>query len=133
MVFHGASALIGPANGAAPRPEKARPARGRRASATDAALCTVARFHRARQRMAWRGLQRLVRPMGSTQRRSGRSQGVMQKRDGRCARSWLSLRHGSWTTVIWTRIGGISSNNRRKVNEVNGILGKLNYFGEQCC
>ena len=40
MVFHGASALIGPANGAAPRPEKARPARGRRASATDAALCT---------------------------------------------------------------------------------------------
>ncbi len=37
----GALAPIGPANGAGPRPVKARPARGRRTSATDAAPCTV--------------------------------------------------------------------------------------------
>ena len=35
--------LIGPANGARPRPVRARPARGRRTSAMGAALCTVAR------------------------------------------------------------------------------------------
>ena len=33
-----------------PRPEKARPARGRHTSAMDAALCTVAESHRAQDR-----------------------------------------------------------------------------------
>ena len=34
-------APIGPANGAGPRPEKARPARGRRISAIGAVLCAL--------------------------------------------------------------------------------------------
>ena len=37
------------------------------------------------------------------------------------------------STGTQTRNGGISSNNPRKVNEVNGNLGKLNYFGAKCC
>ena len=40
--FRGASGPIGPANGAGPRPAKARPARDRHISAMDAAPCTVA-------------------------------------------------------------------------------------------
>jgi hypothetical protein len=62
-----------------------------------------------------------------------RSQGVMQNRAGRCEQSWPSLRVGSWTMGIWTRTGGIGSNKGPEVNEVNGILGKLSYFGEKCC
>ena len=89
---------------------RARPARGRRASATDASPCTVADPQGPRQGMASRGLQRLVRPMASTQRRSGQRPSVLQSRGARCGPSWLSLRLGSWTTVIWTRNGGISSN-----------------------
>ena len=38
--FRGALALIDPANGAGPRPARARPARGRRTSAIGAVLCT---------------------------------------------------------------------------------------------
>jgi hypothetical protein len=41
-VSRGALAPIGPANGAGPRPAKARPARDRHISAMDAAPCTVA-------------------------------------------------------------------------------------------
>ena len=114
-VISGALAPIGPANGAGPRPVRARPARGRRTSATDAAPCTVADLQGPRQRMAWRGLQRLVRPMVNTQRRSVQRPSVLQNRGARCEQSWPSLRHGSWTTVIWTRTGGIGSNKTRVI------------------
>ena len=40
--FRGALASIGRANGAGPRPVRARPARGRHTSATDGAHCTAA-------------------------------------------------------------------------------------------
>ena len=50
--FYGASAPMGPANGAGPRPVKARPVRGRRTSATDAVLCMVADPQDLRQKMA---------------------------------------------------------------------------------
>ena len=42
---HGALAPIGRADGAGPRHAKARPARGRRTSATDVAPCTVANIY----------------------------------------------------------------------------------------
>ena len=111
--FHGVLAPIGPANGTGLRLLKARPARGRRTSATDAVLCMVANLQDPRRRMAWRGLQRLVRPMGSTPRRSGQRPSVLQSRAGRCGPSWLSLRHGSWTTVTWTRTGAKIGNYSR--------------------
>ena len=91
---------------------RARPARGRRTSAMDAAPCMVADPQDRRRRMAWRGLQRLVRPMVNTPKRSGQRPSVLQNRGARCEPSWLSWRHGSWTTVIWTRTGGIGSNRR---------------------
>ena len=81
-------------------------------------------------RTACSGLQRLVRPTVNTPKTSGQRSNSGPRWGGRCARSWLSLRNGSWTTGIWTRNGGISSN---KGPEVNGILDKLSYFGEKCC
>jgi hypothetical protein len=113
-----ALAPIGPANGAGPRPARARPARGRRTSATDTALCTVADLQGPRQRMASRVLQRLVRRMASTPRRSGQMLSVLQNRGARCGPNWLSLRLDSWTTGTWTRTGGIGSNKRSAVAAV---------------
>ena len=84
--------------------------------------------------MDWRDLHRPGPRTGSTPRRSVRSQGVMQNRDGRCGQNWLSLRHGSWTTGIWIRNGGIGSNKGSAVAAgVNGFLGKLSCFGEKFC
>ena len=100
---------IGPAKGAELRPVRALPARGRRTSATDAAPCMVAGLLALRQGMAWRASQQLVRPMASTPRRSVQRPSVLQSRAGRCGQNWLSLRLGSWTTITWTRIGGIGS------------------------
>ena len=98
-------APIGRANGAGPRPEKARPARGRRTSATDAVPCTVADPQDPTHRMTWRALQPLVRCIVNTPRTSGQRPSVLQSRAGRCARSWQSWRNGSWTTGTWTRTG----------------------------
>jgi hypothetical protein len=72
-------------------------------------LCMVAGLLALRQRMAWRGLQRLVPPMVNTQRRSGQRPSVLHSRAGRCGQNWLSWRLGSWTTGTSTRTGGIGS------------------------
>ena len=98
-------ALIGRANGVVPRPARARPARGRRTNATDAAHCTAADLQDRRQRMAWRSLQRLVPPTASSPRRSVQRPSAGPRWGARCEQSWLSWRNGSWSTVIWTRNG----------------------------
>ena len=67
-------APIGRANGAGPRPEKARPARGRRTSATDAVPCTVADPQDPTHRMTWRALQPLVRRIVILQGQAGSGQ-----------------------------------------------------------
>jgi len=103
-------APIGRANGAGPRPEKARPARGRRTSATDAVPCTVADPQDPTHRMTWRALQRLVRRIVNTPRTSGQRPSARPSLGARCGPSLLSWRRGSWTTGTWTRNGGIGSN-----------------------
>jgi hypothetical protein len=63
-----------------------------------------------RPRMAGRDSQRLEQSMASSRKRSAQKHGTLLNRGVRCAANLRSWRRGSWTTVIWTRNGGIGSN-----------------------
>ena len=96
-VSRGALALIGPANGAGPRPAKVRPARGQHTSATGAVLCMVAG-------LPARGPEKARR--ASRQRSGSTDEGL--KSSFRCARrfgeSYAQLRQGFVLTGLFRQL-----------------------------
>jgi len=49
--------------------------------------------------------------MANTSRTSEQKPNAELSRGARCGPNWLNLRLGLWTMGIWTRTGGIGSNN----------------------
>ena len=96
-VSRGALALIGPANGAGPRPAKARPARGRLTSATDAVLCMVAG-------LPARGPRKARRASRQSSGNTDEGQRPSQRPTSRYGRTYAQLRQGCALTGLFRQL-----------------------------
>ena len=105
-------AQIGRVRGARPGPVEVLCASGLLSSQSANAVCMVAiaLAHGPQTVLRVSSLPRLR--TGSTPKKSELLLGALPSKEDRCGLSWLKLRLGSWTMVIWTRTGvkiGISS------------------------